>query len=55
MKVYTTLREEIIDDQLLKGQPGAAQDWLREVIREPRGGDRRAAAARGGFWGEPEL
>jgi len=33
LKVYATLREEILDDALLQGQPSDAKEWMREVGR----------------------
>ncbi|GBF93349.1 farnesyl diphosphate synthase [Raphidocelis subcapitata] len=30
LKVYNTLRDEVVDDALLKGQPADAQAWMRE-------------------------
>lgn len=29
--MYATLREELLSDRLLEGQPQAARDWLKEV------------------------
>jgi hypothetical protein len=44
LKVYDTLRDEVVDDALLKGQPADAQAWMREV---------RAGGGRGrGRWAE---
>lgn len=31
LDVYATLREELLNDKLLEGQPQAAKDWLKEV------------------------
>lgn len=33
LKVYGTLRDEIVDDVLFKGQPADAKSWMREVRR----------------------
>jgi hypothetical protein len=47
--VYDTLREEILDDALLAGQPGDAKDWMREVgcaaLGEGREGSARLVIA----------
>lgn len=31
LDVYNVLREELLSDRLLQGQPQAARDWLKEV------------------------
>jgi hypothetical protein len=36
LDVYATLREELLSDKLLEGQPQAAKDWLKEVSRDTR-------------------
>lgn len=30
--VYATLREQLLDDKLIAGQPQAARDWLKEML-----------------------
>jgi hypothetical protein len=32
LKVYATLRDELLDDALLAGQPAPAKEWLREML-----------------------
>lgn len=32
LEVYATLREELLNDKLLAGQPQAARDWLKEMV-----------------------
>lgn len=29
--MYATLRQELLDDKMLEGQPQEAKDWLKEV------------------------
>jgi hypothetical protein len=31
LAVYTTLRDELLNDKLLEGQPQDARNWLKEV------------------------
>lgn len=31
LDVYATLREELLSDKLLEGQPEDARNWMREV------------------------
>ena len=31
MKVYATIREQLLDDTLVGNQPQAAREWVREV------------------------
>jgi hypothetical protein len=33
LDVYATLREELLNDKMLEGQPQEAKDWLKEVSR----------------------
>ena len=32
MKVYATLREDLLADELIAGQPGFSADYMRKVI-----------------------
>jgi hypothetical protein len=40
LKVFETLRDEIVNDELLAGQPDSSKQWVKEV-RWRRGGQQR--------------
>lgn len=35
LKVFETLRDEIVNDELLAGQPASSMTWVKEVRHDP--------------------
>ena len=55
--MFETLRDEIVNDEMLAGQPESSKAWVKEVRgrgrRRPGPGGPAAAAARGAAAGAP--
>ena len=41
LKVFDTLRDEIVNDELLAGQPESSMQWVKEVRSHTADGGRR--------------